>query len=306
MHILQQELVSLVFNQLVTADDLLRCAAVSKTWAAAAIKCQLQTLRFNHRTQADTEVNTACHKLRLLQTWHREGRLQSLRKLCVDVDPKSANTSLLFQGLFVLAGFWNLSSCSVDGPFCLEAALGLLPTSLLKLDLWPGAGPKVIRLSTFKRFSRLQTLKLAVGLGDGEEDEAETPSYQLLLDTALSCLRHVVIHDGLLCELAQAVTIETCFSHVRSLQIHVRPDQKGRNLVEGVLALQKLQFLALNILTESSPPWDLIVPKSSSIQYLVLTAEQAPTMTVQLQKPDIQFCCSGVIWLDVETGPHAS
>lgn len=196
----------------------------------------------------------------------------------------------------MLAGFWNLSSCSVDGPFCLEAALGLLPTSLLKLELWPDAGPRVIRLSTFKRFSQLQTLKLAVGLGDGEEDEAETPSYQLLLDTALSCLRHVVIHDDLLCELAQAVTIETCFSHLRSLQMHVRPDQKGRNLVEGVLALRKLQVLTLNILRESGPPWDLIVPKSSSIQHLVLKANQAPsgTMTVQLQKPDIQFSCSGV------------
>lgn len=88
--------------------------------------------------------------------------------------------------------------CSVRGPFCLEAALGWLPTSLLRLDLWPDAGPRVIRLSTFKRLSKLQTLRLAVGLGDIEVDgydEVETTSYQLLLDTALSRLEHVVVHD---------------------------------------------------------------------------------------------------------------
>lgn len=64
--------------------------------------------------------------------------------------------------------------------------------------------------------------------------------------------------------------------------------------MEGILALQKLQVLTVNILKESGPPWDLVVPKSSCIQHLVITANQAPTVAVQLEKADVRFSCSGV------------
>lgn len=47
---LQQELVSLVLDKLEDAKDLVRCAAVNKTWGAAAVSCQPRTLDLTHTT----------------------------------------------------------------------------------------------------------------------------------------------------------------------------------------------------------------------------------------------------------------
>ena len=296
MPILPQELLTLVLNKLERADELARCAVVSKRWAAAAARCQPQTLRFSHTTNANQEIKIACCKLRSLQTWHRQGRLQNLKQLHFDVFPAvniSADASLLCQGLILLAGAWDLALCRLHGPVCLEAAAGLLPATLLGLDLWPDSGPRFIRLSAFERFEKLQMLNLAVGTGD--DDEAGPTSCQLLLDTAFSCVKHVVIHDRLLCGLAQGITMETCFPNVLTLGIKVKSDERGRSLVQGALALQKLEVFKLDVLQERGLPWDLIVPKSSSIQHLVVVVTPpAPLMTVHLQKPDIQYSCSGV------------
>ena len=98
---------------------------------------------------------------------------------------------------------------------------------------------EVIHLSALKHFAKLQMSKLAVA--PGIDDEAEPASYQLLSDIAFSCVEHVVIHDEIRCELPQGITMETCFPNMRTLRIKVDSDQRGRNLVQAVLALQKLE-----------------------------------------------------------------
>lgn len=46
---------------------------------------------------------------------------------------------------------------------------------------------------------------------------------------------------------------------------------------------------------EGGSPWDLVVAKSNFTQDLIVTVtQQAPLMTVQLHKRDVQHSCSGV------------
>ena len=283
-------------------DDFGRCAAVSKACAAAAVSCQPQALRFSNKIPADEETKMVCCQLSLLQTWQRQGRLQALTQLYVDNDRKEVDfipygsPSSLSQGVILLAGLWNLSICRMYGPFCLEAAASLLPTTLLGLSMWPdsNSGRRVIRLSAFKRLSKLQLLKLGVG---PESDFAiPPPNSQVLLDTPLPCLQHVIMHDRLHCTLAQGITLEARFPNVHTLHIRVNPDDRGRSLVQGALALPKLEILTVDVVDAASPLWQLIVPKSSSVQKLFISAPpHKPFITIQLQKADIHYRCTGVV-----------
>lgn len=181
------------------------------------------------------------------------------------------------------------------GPFCVEAAAHLLPTSLLGMNLWPDSAPGVICLSDCKRFSNLQTLKLAVGSGEGDEQERAPASTEFLLGTDFPCLESVIIHDRVHCTLAQDMTTAACFPNVHTLHLQVKSSQGSRILVKALLAIPNLKILKLDVLEEDGVPWNLIVPKSSSIQHLVVTTPpKGPGMTVQLQKADIQYKCSRI------------
>lgn len=138
MPILPQELLTLVLNKLERADELARCAVVSKRWAAAAARCQPQTLRFSHTTNANQEIEISCYKLRSLQTWHRQGRLQNLKQLHFDVFPAvniSADASLLCQGLILLAGAWDLALCRLYGPRVSGGSRRLVASNLVGVGL---------------------------------------------------------------------------------------------------------------------------------------------------------------------------
>ncbi len=64
----------------------------------------------------------------------------------------------LFQAAIMSAGFWNLRTCTLEGPFCLETAASLLPTTLQQLNVTVYDPPEVSYLSWFERFVGLQLL----------------------------------------------------------------------------------------------------------------------------------------------------
>ena len=78
--------------------------------------------------------------------------------------------SALFEASIMSAGVWNLRTCTLEGPFCLETAASLLPTTLQQLTLTVYEPPEVSYLSWFERFVALQLLYI-LGLPDwpGEE-----------------------------------------------------------------------------------------------------------------------------------------
>ena len=141
--------------------DLVRYSTVSKSWAAAMRPTTIQ-LHCLHPSSSVSDV--VVRKIRWLQAWHKQGRLQQVTEL--DMDEKVPLTDRMqitqFSGsIITYAGLWNLQSCSLAGPFCIRLAADILPSSLQELSLRPQQGPVHLPLSAFQRFTHLQSLKLA-------------------------------------------------------------------------------------------------------------------------------------------------
>ena len=290
---LQLETLSLVLSKLADVEDLVRCAAVSKLWAAAVTVLQPRLLFMNHKGTVDEEDDIAYTQLRLLQGWQRQGRLKNLTGVSLEgnddgEDDACADPSPLSQGLITLAGSWNLSSCKLTGPFSVKAAVDMLPPSLIRLHLWPDSGPDVFHLSAFKRFTKLTWLKLAFGLNN-----AGDPDCDLILDMAMPFMQHVVVSDRLRCISAQDMTAEDLFPVVIFLSLQITADARGKSLAEGVMALPKLRTLCLKIYDGEGSWWKLVVPNTSSIEQLDVTgAPNQPRLRLELQKAITDYTCS--------------
>ncbi len=291
---LQLETLTLVLSQLADVEDVIRRAAVSKLWAAAVTVLQPRLLCINNKGNGDEEDDIAYTQLRLLQGWQRQGRLQNLKGVNLKHNEDyyvgdSADPSPLSQGLITLAGSWNLSSCDLTGPFSVKAAVNLLPPNLSRLKLWADSGPDVFHLSAFKRFTKLTWLKLGFGLNNKEND----PDCELVLDTAMPFLQHIIVTDRLRCISSQDMTAEELFPDVDLLSLKIMADAKGKSLAEGVVALPKLRTLCLKIYDGEGSEWKLVIPKTSSIEQLDVTgAPNQPRLTLELQKAIINYKCS--------------
>ena len=72
---------------------------------------QLQLSNVNLKRFASATELTPIQGKKSLATWHRQGRLQNIRNLHSDestADDESADTSVFFHGLMLLAGLCNL------------------------------------------------------------------------------------------------------------------------------------------------------------------------------------------------------
>ena len=153
----------MIFQQLETPLDLARCCAVSKHWAGGIYSIRPTTMRL-HCIHSNITASDSLSEIRWLQTWHKQGRLQQVQNLVLEetVPPKyNKRKSWFSQNVIICAGLWNLRSCSLNGPFCVESAVGLLPTSLQNLSLCPKSGPEDFCLSAFQRFTCLESLTLS-------------------------------------------------------------------------------------------------------------------------------------------------
>ena len=189
MQHLQGETLKLVLSYLSHAEDFVRCSVVNRAWAEASTLTQIRVLAVQH--YEEEELSKSLSIIRWLQGLHQRGCLKNLQEASLDVVVPREDP--LAQGFMTLAGSCRLKKCSLSGQFCLATALGLLPTSLLSLELYPDVGPQVIRLSSFGRFTALKFLKLDVEVTD-ENDSSEVNMVNnresvFEIDTSFPCLQ---------------------------------------------------------------------------------------------------------------------
>ena len=289
-----------VLSHLTEDQDLVRCTAVNKAWAAACTWPQPRAIRLVQRERASPvdHMQVAVQQLRWLQSLQRTGRLQNLQEarlllLCDQpIDPTP-----LAHGFGMVAGLHHLCRCEIQGAYCLAAVLSLLPTSLVRLDLWPETGPNFICLSSFQQFTHLQWLRLGVGIDNPiDKDDLHRPMYTLVVDTVMVCLKTLVIHDELQCMLRPGCSILHCLPNVCHFSVRITADLQGVQLAKRSLLLPSLAKLRLNLLKSQDvqlTTCTLVVPKQSIIAELDLNSPERPSVRLSLGKGDILLSCQG-------------
>ena len=295
MH-LQLEVLNLVLSQLSNLGDLVRCAAVSKAWAAAIAKVQPQVLIIEPVGYNEEEPSIASSQLRCLQKMQRQQRLLEvnrlhafdLRQLAVGIE--TACPSPILQGLLVLSGCWDLQQCDLTGPFLVEAAAALLPCDLVGLRLEPHTHLPTLNLSTFKRFSKLETLQLSF-----EGCHALVSPVHVMLDCKLPMLEMLHLANEPFC--CVSGTIDTSLPSLTDLNVQVEASQQGMALIDNLLDhCVQLKRLTLSILESefTQPMRSFCIPKTSNLQHVWLDGPSNFTLRLEVLKPDMSFDCSHV------------
>lgn len=233
----------MIFQKLETPLDLERCSAVSKHWAAGIYKTRPTTLRFCC-CHSDVTSSKFVGEIRWLQTWHKHRRLQQVKDLNLEDEVPyecSDRISYFSQSLILCAGLCNLRSCSLAGPFSIQSAVELLPTSLQSLSLRPNSGPADFCLSAFQRFTCLESLTLSYCFLLVERVGSEPASCHFHLDRCfirtlhlLDCLPLLQDHFGydLNCSLDSNFSLQECLPALDSLLVGLVYD---KNSVEQVV-----------------------------------------------------------------------
>lgn len=288
-----------VFNHLEGLADFIRCTCVSKSWRAIVEQARPLSLVIGGSSDLpvlDYVYDGVIDVLRWLQTKQKRGHLQNLQNFCLDVEtiflsdfvnePKTQ--SALFEACIMSAGLWNLRTCTLEGPSCLETAASLLPTTVQQLKLAVYEPAESSYLSWFERFVGLQLLSIS-GL----------PGWPLVMfeiGGTMPSLRDLSISTPFCCtETHQQVKLHLCLPSICQLYVLVHGDPDGARLAQGFFDLSRLTYLSLCILDGTLPWIKLVVPRASSVSTLRLVGHKMPEVSLEIMKErDFVFDCRGV------------
>ena len=284
---LHDEPLRLVLGHLTDARDIIRCSVVNKAWGQAIKHTQPRRLDITPGESQEEQRD----QVRWLQGMQKADRFDHLHEARITEPRIEGNTSILSQGFVVLAGAWHLTKVVLYGPFCLLTAVAYLPPSLVELQLWADCGPDttyVVYLSSFRRFTNLKMLWLAIGTGslDGGDNE-----YCLLIDSRFVGLELFTVYDTLRCSMPTG-QLDEHLPHVQHLSLRVSLDICGRKLAQSVMALLSLHKVKLEMFNADGIHSDLMleVPKASQIQqFILLGPTDMPKVYMKLHNVDIQY-----------------
>ena len=294
-----QGLLLTVFNHLEGLDDFIRCTSVSKSWRAIAEQARPLSLVIGGSHCPMLDYHGVTGVLRWLQTKQRHGHLQNLQNFCLNgqalflsdyvEEPRMQNA--LFEAAFMSAGVWNLRTCTLEGPFCLETAASLLPTSVQHLDLTVYEPPEVSYLSWFERFGGLQLLSVS---GPYSPEDGQ-PLVMFEIDGTMPSLREMFMSTRFCTEAEQQVNLHLCLPSIRQLDVLVLGDPHGARLAQSFFDLSHLTYLGLCILDGTLPWIVLVVPRASSVSALRLVGHKKTKVSLEIEKErDFAFECRGV------------
>ncbi len=291
-----------VFNHLEGLDDFIRCTCVSKSWRAIVEQARPLSLVIGGSSEFPMlDYDGVTGVLRWLQTNQKRGHLQNLQNFCLDGEtlflseyvnqPKTQ--SALFEAAIMSAGLWNLRTCTLEGPFCLETAASLLPTTVQQLKLTVYEPPDVSYLSSFERFVGLQLLYIS-GLPDWPGELQ--PLVMFEIDGTMPSLRELFVSTPFCCtETQQQVNLYLCLPSICQLFVLVLGDPDGARLAQGFFDLSHLTYLDLCILDGTLPWMVVVVPRASSVSTLRLVGHKKPVVSLEIKKErDFAFECRGV------------
>lgn len=295
---LEGELLGLILRQVTRAEDIIRCSAVSRTWAEASRHTQHTSLVLYHSTVDGSETQIAQAQLRWLQDLQKNERLKTLQQVELavqvghDEDPPPT-PSFLSQGLLVLAGSWPLTKIELRGPVCFDTAVTMLPASLLALEMWLDTGPKVTSLSRFQRFPKLQVLRLAIGSDDTASGLLE---YGFVIDCTFPDLVFLVLHDRLfLRALPPGSKLGELVPKLEHASFKIKADDAGVKLAEDTIRFGHLKKLELDLIDGDGDEVDLLVPSTSHLQELRVSGpDKSPRVVLTLGKAGVKYICECV------------
>ena len=295
---LEGELLGLILRHMTRAEDIIRCSAVSRIWAEASRHTQHTSLVLYHSTVDGSETQIAQAQLRWLQDLQKNERLRTLQQIGLyvhdghDEDP-GPTPSFLSQGLLVLAGSWPLTKIELCGPVCFHTAVAMLPASLLALELWLDAGPKVTRLSSFQRFPKLQVLRLAIG---SQDTASGLPEYDFVVDCSFPDLVFLVLHDRLFLRACPPGSkLGELVPKLEHASFQIKADDAGVKLAEDAIRLGHLKKLELDLTHGDGHEVDLLVPNTSHLQELLVSGpDKSPRVVLTLGKAGVKYICECV------------
>lgn len=255
---LRGETLELVLGYLTAAGDFVRCPAVNRAWAQASNLTQIRVLTLHHNREG---VPSALSEIRWLQRLQQRGCLKNWREARLHCIAHSEQLNPLAQGFMMLAGSYRLTKCDLSGSFCLVTALGLLPTSLSSLELWPWTGPAINHMSAFKRFTTLKGLRLGV---DKCSEPAEfngvvSDECMFVIDAPFPCLRSLL--HVMTCHLASGCGVTECLPQLNLFSSWLYNDPHGVQLAESVILLGCLQKLKLTFMpTANAGLFQIVCP----------------------------------------------
>ena len=217
--------------------------------------------------------------------------LQGVRSLLTQIQAGLANEALsssmlpaFLQSLLMSTSSLTLTKCHLDGPFNLNQAASLLPTTIEHLTLCPEkcgveAG-EVQCMNVFTRFNKLQHLQIDQGIPTGALTQA---------DTRLFCLTEPIPSLKSLFVASHVFSVRdhlpsTLLPNMENLAVHVRHTRAS-----GYLALPRLKYLSLMMFEQHAMPvqgyMHLQVPPH--LEWLSLTGPDESTthITVSISHP---------------------
>lgn len=256
----------------------------------------MRGLSLQHRSEG---ISSALSKVRWLQGLQQRDCLKHLQSAHLLLSVPREEPNPLAQGFMMLAGSCCLRHCTLNGSFCLATALGLLPTSLFSLGLWPNFGPQVIRLSAFKRFTALKVLRLNVYAVDEQDtNEPGFGYFQFLIDAPFPRLKSLNV--TMAWQLADGCDIHECLPNANQVICAVMRDHQGVQLAESVLLLARLQKLDMALIDGEGPlDFTLVIHEASSIEELTIEGSPRSGVSVVVGKYGISFDCRNVNTLTV-------
>ena len=301
-HLEAQGVMLNVFNQLQGLDDLVVCASVSKSWNSLVREARPSCLMMGSIGQFPAlDAEGAACVLRWIQAKQKQN-LQNLREfwLCAEGMFREEYEEIRLQSAFFEAaimctGFWNLQTCTLEGSFCLEQAVALLPTTLKHLQLTTASIPHEFHLYMLNRFLNLQLLFLS---------SPEDPSDEVLLvlDGTLPALRKLtflwpfcITTEGMPSAAELQLMLSASSPCLVQASVTICATEAGIVLADAFLSYKGLKELEMIICGGPSRIVNLSVPRSSSLTLLRLVG---PVSNVEISlvicKKSLEYECRRV------------
>lgn len=267
----------------------------------------------------DCPYDSAAELISRLQVWEERGGLQQLKHLLLhdfqenygDKYQKDDPSFKFAEAVISLSMTWNLQTCELQGPFCLNSAVGKLPNSIQMLHMLPHAGPSETHLSDLSRFSALRELKLdisAIHCEDCESEEYEycaqfkhvkegtkpqgPHTYDLLLDGQLDQLRSLTLKSPFCAKVDPDSDLASLLPRLHYLDTFIRGDEQGMLAAQQMIALPTLHKLCQEVSTDPNWSWNLVVPATACLRHFCLKGPlcyNSPRLHVDVLKPGMGF-----------------
>ena len=281
-----------VLSKLTDYGDLIICSAVCRAWRSTSDQLHPRCLDIPGGLHMMTSTVPVLKWLQHKQKRDRLDRLETLRLELHEGTHSEVDADELArfgQSVIVMAGFWHLQRCCLDGNFDLTVAGCILPVTLQHLSLKPQSNrmPTVLNLSVFTRLTMLQSLEIDMC----DEDDwlygfANPPQKHFAVDAVFPSLTHLFLGVWPL-QPALEISLADCLPALQHV-VACAYVQEARSFLQ----LPYLKYCGL--VSVEGRIWQrcqLTVNKDSQLVKLVIHGALGTASLLEVHKSGVQLLC---------------